>query len=194
MIFHGKPRSSCESDFNDFSMGLLGACLTRASTDPYLAQSRFGQNFINITLSTMKSRLLLSLPLIGCITFVSCFPVPREGPNKKTEQTASNTITSEEQQKIEAQREKMRLDALAKETELTNQQTLPSNVTENTIVEAPAIKATSDYPFGTPVPGKDGYVFSPYNNKLLDVRGIPSGTLVQDTTYPPTEKKYFRVP
>jgi hypothetical protein len=61
-------------------------------------------------------------------------------------------------------------------------------------VEPPTIKPKSDYPFGTPVPGKEGFVFSPYNNKLLDVRGIASGTLVQDTTYPPTEKKYFRVP
>ncbi len=52
----------------------------------------------------------------------------------------------------------------------------------------------SDYPFATPVPGKDGFVFSPYNNKVVDVRDIPSGTLVQDPTYPPADKKYFRVP
>lgn len=45
-----------------------------------------------------------------------------------------------------------------------------------------------------PVPGKPGFVFSPFNNKLIDVKGIPSGTLVQDPTYPPEEKKYFRVP
>jgi hypothetical protein len=35
---------------------------------------------------------------------------------------------------------------------------------------------------------------SAYNNKLVDVRDIPSGTLVQDPTYPASEKKYFRVP
>lgn len=142
----------------------------------------------------MKSRLFLTLSLFSCFAIVSCFPVPKDGPKKNPEQTANNTLTSEEQQKIEEQREKMRLEALAKENQLPNQQTTPTNVTENTIVEPPAIKTTSDYPFGTPVPGKEGYVFSPYNNKLLDVRGIPSGTLVQDTTYPPTEKKYFRVP
>jgi hypothetical protein len=45
-----------------------------------------------------------------------------------------------------------------------------------------------------PVPGKPGFVFSPFNNKLIDVKGIPSGTLVQDPTYSPEEKKYFRVP
>ena len=45
-----------------------------------------------------------------------------------------------------------------------------------------------------PVPGKPGFVFSPYNNKIIDVKGIPSGTLVQDPNFPATEKKHFRVP
>lgn len=53
---------------------------------------------------------------------------------------------------------------------------------------------SGDYPFANKVPGKDGFVFSPYNNKVVDVRDIPSGTLVADPTYPAAEKKYFRVP
>ena len=56
------------------------------------------------------------------------------------------------------------------------------------------MKPKGDYAFANPVPGKEGFVFSPYNNKLVDVRDIPSGTLVQDPTYPASEKKYFRVP
>jgi hypothetical protein len=44
------------------------------------------------------------------------------------------------------------------------------------------------------VPGKPGFVFSPFNNKLIDVQGIPSGRLVADPQYPASEKKYFRVP
>ncbi len=44
------------------------------------------------------------------------------------------------------------------------------------------------------VPGKEGFVFSPFNNKLVDVRNIPPGTLVADPTYPVSEKKFFRVP
>ena len=54
--------------------------------------------------------------------------------------------------------------------------------------------AKRDYAFANKVPGKEGFVFSPYNNKVVDVRDIPSGTLVQDPTYPAAEKKYFRVP
>lgn len=39
----------------------------------------------------------------------------------------------------------------------------------------------SDLPLtANPVPGKPGFVFSPYNNKLVDVVGIPAGTLVTD--------------
>lgn len=142
----------------------------------------------------MKSRLFLTLPLVGCFAFVSCFPIPNDRPKKKQTQDTNATLTSEEQQKIEEQREKMRLEELEKQKQLATENTLPTNQTENTITDPPVNRPTSDYPFGTPVPGKEGFVFSPYNNKLLDVRGIASGTLVQDTTYPPTEKKYFRVP
>jgi hypothetical protein len=140
----------------------------------------------------MKFHLFLTLPLISCFALVSCFPIPKDKPKKPTQGGA--TLTSEEQQEIEKQRELLRQQELAKQNELTNPETPPTNVTQNTVVDTPTIKPKSDYPFGTPVPGKEGFVFSPYNNKLLDVRGIASGTLVQDTTYPPTEKKYFRVP
>lgn len=142
----------------------------------------------------MKSHLFLTLPLVSCFAFVSCFPIPKDGPKKKQTQQTNATLTSEEQQKIEEQREKMRQDDLEKQKQLANETALPTNQTQNTIVDPPVTKATSDYPFGTPIPGREGFVFSPYNNKMLDVRNIPSGTLVMDTTYPPSEKKYFRVP
>jgi hypothetical protein len=49
-------------------------------------------------------------------------------------------------------------------------------------------------PIARAVPGKPGFVFSPFNNKLIDVQGIASGRLVADPQYPAGEKKYFRVP
>jgi hypothetical protein len=51
-----------------------------------------------------------------------------------------------------------------------------------------------DYPVGVPVPEKPGFVFSPYDNHVVDVRGIPKGTLVADPNFELDEKKYFRVP
>lgn len=64
-------------------------------------------------------------------------------------------------------------------------------------VEDPDANPTQPKPstqVARPVPGKPGFVFSPFNNKIIDVKGIPSGTLVADPTYPASEKKYFRVP
>jgi hypothetical protein len=54
--------------------------------------------------------------------------------------------------------------------------------------------SSDTYDFATPIPDSPGFVISPFNGKKVDVREIPSGTLVQDPTYPPSEKKYFRVP
>ena len=55
-------------------------------------------------------------------------------------------------------------------------------------------KNNGGYPFATPVPDKPGFVYSPYNNKVVDIRDIPSGTLVADPHFPASEKKYFRAP
>jgi TPR repeat protein/serine/threonine protein kinase len=53
--------------------------------------------------------------------------------------------------------------------------------------------AASDYPTANGVPGKPGYVFSPYTNQIVDVRNIRSGTLVNDPKFS-TGDKFFRVP
>jgi hypothetical protein len=46
-------------------------------------------------------------------------------------------------------------------------------------------------PYGKPIPGKPGFVQSPYDPKfLIDVRGFPPGTLVND----PNTNKPFRIP
>lgn len=140
----------------------------------------------------MKSRIFFSLPLVGSLFFVSCFPIrhDRRLPPPPNDMT---TISSEDQQRIEEQREQMKQRQEARAEQQTNQNTVTEQ-TDNTVIDTPTQPKTSDYPFANPVPGKEGFVFSPYNNKLVDVRDIPSGTLVQDPTYPPAEKKYFRVP
>lgn len=51
----------------------------------------------------------------------------------------------------------------------------------------------SDYRRAILIPGKEGFVFNPFTNNPVDVRGIPSGTLVRDPQDPNTEHK-FRVP
>jgi hypothetical protein len=51
-----------------------------------------------------------------------------------------------------------------------------------------------EIPVAQAVEGKPGFVLSPFNGKIIDVRDIPPGTLVADPTAPSEEKKHFRVP
>ena len=70
----------------------------------------------------------------------------------------------------------------------------PPNTTKLPTPSPPTEKkgsASSSLPYGKPVPGKPGFVSSPYDPKfIIDVRGFPPGTLVND----PNTNKPFRVP
>ncbi|CAN5189244.1 hypothetical protein BH20VER2_BH20VER2_02850 [soil metagenome] len=72
----------------------------------------------------------------------------------------------------------------------------PPLVTETAPVMAPTVAPTttttkSDPPYGVPVPGKPGFVTSPFSpDKLTDVRGYAPGTEVKD----PYTGKIFLVP
>ena len=58
----------------------------------------------------------------------------------------------------------------------------------------PAPPLETPMPTAVAVKGSPGFIMSPYNDKIIDVRDIPPGTLVADPNYPPEERKYFRVP
>jgi hypothetical protein len=138
-------------------------------------------------------------PPMGQQVFV---PGPPPGP----------TISDADQQMIREQRRKAQEDArlaeqrrqaaLSRTDALDNRipdssVTNPGGSTSNPGGGTDAVKPVEpkkEYPYATKVPGKDGFVLSPYNTKVIDVRDIPSGTLVQDPNYPASEKKYFRIP
>ena len=70
----------------------------------------------------------------------------------------------------------------------------PKRPPNSTAGKPPSVAANAEWPVANPAPGKPGYVLSPYNHKLILVRGIPSGAVVPDPATPDSDKKYFRVP
>ena len=59
------------------------------------------------------------------------------------------------------------------------------------VAASPAAAPKADYQYGIPVPGKPGFVHSPYSpDKMTDVRGYAPGTEVKD----PYTGKIFLVP
>lgn len=149
----------------------------------------------------MKSRILLGFAAIGCLSLASCYPWPETKDKKKQEEVKKEpTLEELKKQKEEEARKKAEEDLKKKAGENTPDggsegATTGGGTTTPDPDPQPETKSHSgDYPYANKVPGKEGFVFSPYNNKVVDVRDIPSGTLVMDPTYPPSEKKYFRVP
>jgi len=145
--------------------------------------------------TAMKFRLFTGFSAALCVLLASCYPY-QENPQRQKANQAAQKPTAEQVKQQEAEARKKQ------EEELKKTQETAGGVTETPRETAPPRETTSppveqkrtDYAFANKVPGKEGFVFSPYNNKVVDVRDIPSGTLVQDPTYPASEKKYFRVP
>jgi hypothetical protein len=146
----------------------------------------------------MNFRLYTGLAAIVCMSLASCYPVIESSNHKKPGKGPQKTATTPDQLKLKQQEElkKKADEELKKKEEAANSGSIdtPGNVTPPIDGPKPPEAKNNDYAFANKVPGKEGFVFSPYNNKVVDVRDIPSGTLVQDPTYPPSEKKYFRVP
>jgi hypothetical protein len=142
-----------------------------------------------LAFSAMTLRILPIFAACATLTLFSCYPYPEPPPSERP--GPQQSVTSPEQQKIEEQRKRLKEEQA--ELEKKKQEEAGGTVTDPGATK-PTVEKRQDYPFATAVPGKEGFVFSPYNNKVVDVRDIPKGTLVQDPTYAASEKKYFRVP
>jgi len=144
----------------------------------------------------MQFRFSTAFAALGCVLLASCYPYD-ESKNRKPAppKQTQKSLTAAEQQKLKEQRELMK-----EKEELANKEAPKEPGTEipakpdGGTVTPPTVEKRADYPVASKVPGKEGYVFSPFNNKLIDVKDMPSGTLVSDPTYPESAKKFFRVP
>lgn len=165
----------------------------------------------------MNTRIASVISVALCALLASCYPYD-EGANRKKTKKSSPSATApaaptktETEKKAEEQKlkEMQKKEAATETTSADGASTTSADSAESSIkpTDKPSTSSTTspadkpataakktEYSYASKVPGKEGFVFSPYNNKVVDVRDIPSGTLVQDPTYPAAEKKYFRVP
>jgi outer membrane biosynthesis protein TonB len=145
----------------------------------------------------MNFRFSTAVAALGCVFLASCYPYNENQRRKQTTKPAEKSLTSAEQQKLKEQRDKLKAEEEKKATDTLVEKNPESTGTGPTTTDTNKTggdEKRTDYAFANKVPGKEGFVFSPYNNKIVDVRDIPSGTLVQDPTYTGAGKGYFRVP
>jgi hypothetical protein len=145
----------------------------------------------------MKTPFFTTCVTALCVLLASCYPYP-ENPQRKKANQAAQKPTAQEQATLKEQEELKKTEVAKKKAEEAASQATPPTNPDTVTPPPPPTPAIEqkrpDYPFANKVPGKEGFVFSPYNQKVVDVRELPSGTLVQDPTYPAADKKYFRVP
>ncbi|MFD2157378.1 hypothetical protein ACFSW8_00530 [Rubritalea tangerina] len=124
----------------------------------------------------------------------SCYYPPYE-PQKPNQPVAppapkdETVINDEGQRQLEEARQRLENNGLPSDPANGQLPTTDPNMTGGT--GAPAGPTT--YPYASKVPGKQGFVFNPYTKNQVDVRGIPSGTLVRDP-YDSDKTHKFRVP
>ncbi|WP_156817094.1 hypothetical protein [Rubritalea marina] len=133
----------------------------------------------------MKISVFALLTAVSCALVTSCYPPAPPTPSSAPVTSAPNeqqVINDEGQRQLEAARQNMGLESQFPDY----QQPAPNQPTVNR-------GGTVTYPYATKVPNRPGFVFNPYTQNQVDVRGIPSGTLVLDPNDNNTANK-FRVP
>jgi hypothetical protein len=173
---------------------------------PRSALNRFPTMHTRHFYHTLIQRVLPCLVAFATVLVVSCYPYPEKGPNPRgpkpvtvkptPEKTEAEKLKEKEQlaKDKKAKEEKKKAEEEKKAKEGKQPPTIGEN--ENKEPEKPpvVIEKRAEYEVAKKAPGREGFVLSPYNKKLVDVRGFKSGDLVADPTYDKSEKKYFRVP
>lgn len=149
-----------------------------------------------------------TVALVCGMVFSSCVPYDQYGRRIEPKKPSDRTIAQNDPKlrEIEAKREELRKKEEQRKRELglmeptetkPTDRTKPKDTTSGTELPPPPKPPDNKpktHPVAAAVPGKPGFVFSPFNNKVVDVRGVASGKVVSDPNYPMEEKKWFRVP
>lgn len=152
---------------------------------------------------------LLSVPLAGGLFLVSCTPYPPYepvasdqvpgAPGQPTptppEATPERKVTQAQKREEELRQERIKANRQAEARRKARQKEKEASEREETVTppSRDPIEPPKRYRTAMAIPGKPGYVFNPWTNKSVDVRGIPSGTLIRDPNDGNPDHK-FRVP
>ena len=139
----------------------------------------------------------ISVALLGAFALAACEidePPPRnvrrEQPARYPQQTAANQYPPEPQP-FQSPAADVPMTPPAPSTTTDVAASTTSEPPSTAASPAAQAAAKGDYPYGVPVPGKQGFVRSPYSpDKMTDVRGYAPGTEVKD----PYTGKIFLVP
>lgn len=151
---------------------------------------------------TMVPRFIPCLAALASALLVACHPYP-ENPQRRPGQISPPQPTPGSRTHLQAPQPAIATSGnlprppaadAAGSSPAQLQQPIPSATPKPPSTSKPPEPPKPDLPVASKAPGKEGYVLSPYNNKLILVRGIPSGTVVPDPGSPPSAKQYFRVP
>ena len=141
-----------------------------------------------------------SLFLAACSAFAaSCSPYnpppippgaadPGLNPNRQVEETTNTQQLKEAKKKkatVKKKVEKANSDSNA------GAEAKPPSVQTKTAPEKPKVPT---FPTAKKVPGREGFVYSPYDNTVIDVRRTPPGKLGKNPNDDASKKRYFRVP
>jgi len=141
------------------------------------------------------------------LLFVSCAPFPpgNSGPQARIDPNrvpvAPKVLTPQEEANAKEGAERKRIldqkrrDAVAAAKAKGSEPELPTIGGNPSAPEPPTPPPTikPKYRTAVKIPGKLGFVYNPWTNKAVDVRGIPSGELVRDPQDSNPDHK-FRVP
>lgn len=150
---------------------------------------------------------LLGLALLTALA--ACSPnrqqqyIPPGAADPGLNNRGAQSVSSSEQKAIREERKKLKKSKPKKKKSTSSSSSSasskprPSSETaeKKTVSKPkPTKKPKKSYPTASAVPGKEGFVISPYTNRVIDVRGMPSGKLVKDPDDPSDAKNFFRVP
>lgn len=125
--------------------------------------------------------LLGSLFVVSCAPFPPVDPMqPGQVPNAVALPVDGNLTPAQKKEAERLKREQIKANEEARKKREALEREKNDRVDPIVPPKRDLIKPGRKYPTAMKLAAKEGFVFNPYTNNAVDVRGIPSGTLIRD--------------